>query len=654
MATTIRNKVHADRVSSARLARWVEGGNIAIVRALPHTSYQALLCLDDTRLLLNRTFFGGVSVLRPLAKFRHECAVKNVKQFCGELLDRCVPNHWKTACRQVHACLRTRIAIASSLFSLRKLLPGDKPSVREYEALMSQPQEPPSPDFSIFVSKVISEEFPVGWDRQYWRRVRSFTPPTKSNLDKKEKGTYRARAVAGDKSLSREAFSRWAGGVVTSPLHREVKARAVESSGKWRVITLSEPMLANLLPLHQTLYNHLSTKKWLLRGEAKPSCFDDFGRHQGEVFVSGDYEGATNNLNQHVSKLVLRLVLGKCTHVPLRVREEAMAALSPLFRVSGPGYTGLTAVQRGQLMGSPLSFPLLCLINYLTFRYLIRREVPVKINGDDIVFRSTPSEADAWFSGVSAAGLVVSPGKTLVNSRFFSLNSTYFLAADRGAGLNPHFRTSCLFRKCEDVGALVGRVAQIKRDLARGEIREAALTVLLRKNLTLVYSSQGSFSRRMCCPIPRTVLKRLRLDDRESFYRSLPFERELPSRYCGFRQTVVPESWRKDRLVYRGERRVPEDEVRDTFVSASWTASISPETKDQYFERLREGTYRYSPFSSRMQRLYAKVFRRKFKATVYPPFPNPGEKFWVEKECEGPGHCPRPVAFRSGGVIRDW
>jgi len=62
----------------------------------------------------------------------------------------------------------------------------------------------------------------------------------------------------------------------------------------------------------------------------------------------------------------------------------------------------------GQLMGSLLSFPLLCLQNYIAFRWVFPASVPVKINGDDIVFRSTLDQFDRWSAVVGQLGLRLS------------------------------------------------------------------------------------------------------------------------------------------------------------------------------------------------------------------------------------------------------
>ena len=106
----------------------------------------------------------------------------------------------------------------------------------------------------------------------------------------------------------------------------------------------------------------------------------------------------------------------------------------------------------GQLMGSLLCFPLLCLQNYIAFRFCFGRSTPVRINGDDIVFRSSPKRVEAWREFCSRVGLVLSPGKTLVDSRFWSLNSTFFDSKPvSGPRLVPVIRSTSLWNRLECV-----------------------------------------------------------------------------------------------------------------------------------------------------------------------------------------------------------
>jgi hypothetical protein len=78
-------------------------------------------------------------------------------------------------------------------------------------------------------------------------------------------------------------------------------------------------------------------------------------------------------------------------------------------------------------MGSLLSFPLLCLQNYLAFKWANRgrQDVPLLINGDDILFQSSePEFIRSWMQVVGEVGLEVEQTKTSVASDYGSLNST--------------------------------------------------------------------------------------------------------------------------------------------------------------------------------------------------------------------------------------
>jgi hypothetical protein len=197
--------------------------------------------------------------------------------------------------------------------------------------------------------------------------------------------------------------------------------------------------------------------------------------------------------------------------------------------------------------------------------------------------------------------------------------------------------------------SLAGRVAQVRRDLPVGGIREYVLRTAVRRNFDVVYPSQGSFSRRYDCSMPRVVLRALRLSERESFYRSLPSEPAPLKPWVPVRQDVVPEEWTKENREWRGFRRVPEAEVAKTFVDGAWTAPLVSETKDEYWRRVRDGSFRFVPFEKKTYRLFRKFVGRKFTPLVCPAFRKEGS-FWAKKECEGDTRGV-PVAFVRGEVL---
>lgn len=166
----------------------------------------------------------------------------------------------------------------------------------------------------------------------------------------------------------------------------------------------------------------------------------------GYGFNSGDFSGATDNLAGRISKILLRLVLSKCSqdfvdnavqsfcHSKLDYRNNPMnPGDSPwleFYNHFGCTEQGLVEQCNGQLMGHILSFPILCLANYIIFKYTyfkMDREAPrVLINGDDILFCCTKEEYKEWCHYTREVGLIPSLGKNLFQTDIAQINSVLF------------------------------------------------------------------------------------------------------------------------------------------------------------------------------------------------------------------------------------
>jgi len=80
-------------------------------------------------------------------------------------------------------------------------------------------------------------------------------------------------------------------------------------------------------------------------------------------------------------------------------------------------------------MGHVLSFPILCIANYIAFRYAFRfqsKTPNVKVNGDDILFCTYPEQYKTWLSTIPKFGFIPSVGKNLFSSRVAQINSVLF------------------------------------------------------------------------------------------------------------------------------------------------------------------------------------------------------------------------------------
>jgi len=217
----------------------------------------------------------------------------------------------------------------------------------------------------------------------------------------------------------------------------------VISKGKARGVTINDILHQTLSPLHNLLYDVLSRQEWLLRGTPSAKKLNVLlqGREDDDLMVSGDYESATDNLTIVVAERLLRRFMERYNQITngLKINPEMMKFAVRSLRTTIVSSSGMHHTQkRGQLMGSLLSFPLLCLQNYVAYRYFLHPEKPpVKINGDDILARLKPHQYRKWSDGVLSVGLKLSSGKTFKHPFFSSINSTYFWIGEGKIELLP-------------------------------------------------------------------------------------------------------------------------------------------------------------------------------------------------------------------------
>lgn len=228
-----------------------------------------------------------------------------------------------------------------------------------------------------------------------------------------------------------------------------VRVEPIKEPLKCRIITAGEAETRCLKPLQQTMWDYLGTKQqfklthgtkfleksvWncrsldipdpkiqegldhLLKGEEESS---------EKVWVSGDYSAATDNFILECGSIILENALKYIDHQP--TREWAMKEMSSHLLVY-PNNSGIApGIQRnGQLMGSLLSFPLLCLVNDSTAKLAGASSDQYLINGDDILMRVPPSIADKWKVLAPSLGLELSIGKTFFDPNFGTVNSQLF------------------------------------------------------------------------------------------------------------------------------------------------------------------------------------------------------------------------------------
>ncbi|QKI79931.1 RNA-dependent RNA polymerase [Erysiphe necator associated ourmia-like virus 101] len=518
-----------------------------------------------------------------------------LKEFCSNLIEG-APHPWRSLFSDQQAGQQTRFSVSFSLFLYRKTIPSPQPDIRSYIDKMSTPAPPCDQNILSFCKDWIRSNM-RGWDRGYYERTTSCVLPATAcaEFGRSSGGSLRKHAsdrwdydsYVGYCTLSEKSSRQSCDGSLLGS-----RVAIVNSGGKWRSISCPPLVDNSLRPLHRQMYDSLSRFDWLLRGDAKASRFKNFHRVEGEVFVSGDYESATDNLNREFQLELLSTLLDMCREVPQGIREHAIESFSGgrLFADGVEGYQ-----RRGQMMGQLLSFPLLCLVNYLTFLYYCGPNVPVRINGDDIVFRATPEVCDRWMSGVSSAGLTLSRGKTLVHRRYFSLNSTIFSA---GVSVKPlsFVRARCIDREEGTIDALQslqGRFKALTPNMGQKR-RSPFVQLFLKSNSHTIYCSRRSVTRGLGLRVSKDDLIKSHLWKRELYYLNSVSEPDMPTVKvnelqsgglpAGFEQSS-PLSYTKQQI------RSYKDRMMALMNKMQWENDmISKEDgEDEWWSKLREG-----------------------------------------------------------------
>jgi hypothetical protein len=166
------------------------------------------------------------------------------------------------------------------------------------------------------------------------------------------------------------------------------------------------------------------------------AVFERMGQlSDGKSFLSGDYQAATDNFAPWVSETILEAISDEIGLSPLE-RELFGRAMT---RHEFPGKKkGDPVLQQkwGQLMGSIVSFPVLCIANFAWCRWALEidslRKIPARdarllVNGDDCLFQVTECGRQAWKKISSFGGLIESIGKTFFSRSFAEINSETFL-----------------------------------------------------------------------------------------------------------------------------------------------------------------------------------------------------------------------------------
>jgi len=209
-----------------------------------------------------------------------------------------------------------------------------------------------------------------------------------------------------------------------------VKLVALPEALKVRVISKGPPLTYfSLKPVQKFLLRQMRRlRAFKLVGETVTPEFllEVFSGSSGK-FHSLDYQSATDLLDPELSGVA---VDGICDAVGMP--ED----IRVLFHKALTGHLVEDVPQVwGQLMGSVVSFIILCIVNMAVIRHAYEiehscvislREIPAVVNGDDGLVRSTDQFAVIWESIARVAGLIPSVGKVYSHSIYCNINSTSY------------------------------------------------------------------------------------------------------------------------------------------------------------------------------------------------------------------------------------
>nr|WHM28127.1 putative RNA-dependent RNA polymerase [Ustilaginoidea virens botourmiavirus 7] len=222
-----------------------------------------------------------------------------------------------------------------------------------------------------------------------------------------------------------------------SDSYSRVRLGVAKTKGKHRVVTMQSARVKRVLkPLHNALYDHISSFDWCVRGDVTK---DDFlavreGLEKDEFVISGDYSNATNEIYLPAVEAIVS-VIAEDPHLTDEEREVLLGSFENIeFKYSVcKSDRDFHPVNRGSMMGNLLSFPILCLLNRACYEVCVdvlhpgeRSVRKGRFNGDDCMFRGNQVFYDTWEYVTGLFGLVVNREKTGCSRSWATFNSTHF------------------------------------------------------------------------------------------------------------------------------------------------------------------------------------------------------------------------------------
>jgi hypothetical protein len=259
----------------------------------------------------------------------------------------------------------------------------------------------------------------------------------------------------------------------------DVKILAIPEPGKFRIISKGDGFLYSALqPLQGLLL-----QAWK-RCSASTMLEDDLSSAVQRIdeqldlpfWCSVDYEAATDLLKRDAT---LAAFEGLPSRTPFRDLGYLSLMIGRAFYPDGT----VKKLSEGQLMGHPLSFPLLCLINLAVYHTSITRWIsqdPVRrrtiglsmlphvlVNGDDMLFKCERSFYDVFVRTASDAGFKISQGKQYLSPDCCMINSQVFIRRSLRMVRVGYLNLKLVYGESLKTGSSAATPVQVGKDLSK-------------------------------------------------------------------------------------------------------------------------------------------------------------------------------------------
>jgi hypothetical protein len=214
-----------------------------------------------------------------------------------------------------------------------------------------------------------------------------------------------------------------------------VKPVALKEALKFRMITKGPPFRMTVLRNHWKFIHSVLRKHPAFQLIGKPVdelyILNRMGANlkEDEYYLSGDYAAATDNLKSWASEETAKTLSDELRFEGIERKLFTEGLTQHLFE--NGKYQSI-----GQLMGSIVSFPVLCIINAAITRWAMEldqnkliklHDARLAINGDDLAAKGKKTLYTYWRKICAFFGLEESIGKTYLSRDFVDINSTSFM-----------------------------------------------------------------------------------------------------------------------------------------------------------------------------------------------------------------------------------